>query len=200
MMFTRVCLVQTWSECQTHTVRAVLVLRVVEVTLFISTAECLKLSPQSSPQEAMVVRKIHQRVVIHLIARHPVSHGNTLQEKANTFPFASLLSGWLVICFKHAWDVVMVLFRLHQRCHQVLMWRVHGSWWLPMWTCFGMLWHVHMGLLILGFLIELILFCLLFVIARKCAHVVINKDKGALWSSHTWNNVIGQQVDRGASQ
>lgn len=61
----------------------------VEVALSLSAAECLELSPQSSAQEAVVVGKIHQRVIVHLVARHPVSHGNTLQERAQSFAFVS---------------------------------------------------------------------------------------------------------------
>lgn len=69
------------SRRLTHTGRAVLALVVVEVTPSIIAAERLQLGPQSRPQQAVVVGKIHQRVIVHLIARHPVSHGNTLHNK-----------------------------------------------------------------------------------------------------------------------
>lgn len=69
------------GAASTHTLRAVVVLCVVEVTLSIGAAEPLQLGPQPAPQQAVVVRKVHQRVIVHLVARHPVSHGNTLQDK-----------------------------------------------------------------------------------------------------------------------
>lgn len=52
----------------THTGRAVVALWVVEVTLSVGAAEPLQLGPQPAPQQAVVVRKVHQRVVVHLVA------------------------------------------------------------------------------------------------------------------------------------
>lgn len=66
---------------ETHSGGAVLVLVVVEVAFVMAAAERLQLRPQLASQQAVVVGEVHQRVIVHLVTRHPVSHGNALQDK-----------------------------------------------------------------------------------------------------------------------
>lgn len=70
-----------FKQIDTHTGRAVYVLVVVKVALLVAAAEQLQIAPQLTSQQAVVVGEVHQRVIVHLVTGHPVSHGNALQDK-----------------------------------------------------------------------------------------------------------------------